>query len=100
MTLSPSFFYDRYTEELFATLIAFIFIFNAFKNVSSIGSENKFAPTTLDISCKCNLSSGEEAYNITKTECVEVNPFQNCKNNLNRITSLKFFKTLNSQKTF
>ena len=74
----PLFFYDRYTEELFATLIAFIFIFNAFKNVSSIGSENKFAPTTLDISCKCNLSSGEEAFNITKTECVEVNStFQN-----------------------
>jgi len=61
----------RYTEELFATLIAFIFIVNAFKNVSKIGSKNKFAPTTLDISCACNLSSGNVPYNITKTECLE-----------------------------
>ena len=48
-----NFKFCRYTEELFATLIAFIFIFNAFKNVSEIGNQIKFAPTTLDLSCPC-----------------------------------------------
>ena len=45
----------RYTEEIFATLIAFIFIFNAFKNMSQIGHDNKFAPTTMSISCGCHI---------------------------------------------
>ena len=44
----------RFTEELFATLIAFIFIFNAFKNLVHIGTDNKFAPSTLTvIGCHC-----------------------------------------------
>ena len=44
----------RFTEELFATLIAFIFIFNAFRNLVHIGTDNKFAPSTLTvIGCHC-----------------------------------------------
>ena len=55
MKVSVLIFLDfRFTEELFATLIAFIFIFNAFKNLVHIGTDNKFAPSTLTvIGCHC-----------------------------------------------
>ena len=67
----------RYTEEIFATLIAFIFIFNAFKNMSQIGHDNKFAPTTMNISCGCHINKsmeldGDDLYNLTKRQCIDV----------------------------
>ena len=75
------FYGHRFTEELFATLIAFIFIFNAFKNLVHIGSDNKFAPSTLAVvGCKCmpNDTGSEEndAFewnNVTKVECISLN---------------------------
>ena len=74
-------------------MIAFIFIFNAFKNMSQIGHDNKFAPTTMDISCGCHINKsmqfdgddlfnvtvaeihdeyGRLAYNLTKRQCIDV----------------------------
>ena len=46
-------FSHRFTEELFATLIAFIFIFNAFHNLTEIGRchcefSNETFKTTMD----------------------------------------------------
>ena len=72
---------SRFTEELFATLIAFIFIFNAFKNLAHIGTDNKFAPETLAVvGCKCmpNETYSEENdtsewNNVTKVECISLN---------------------------
>ena len=71
----------RFTEELFATLIAFIFIFNAFKNLVHIGTENKFAPTSLMVvGCQCvsnNTISDKindvDWNNVTKNECSSLN---------------------------
>lgn len=71
---------NRFTEELFATLIAFIFIFNAFKNVADIGSKTKFVPTTDDLSCYCDGNDTErlEFYgyttwtNVSRSECATV----------------------------
>ena len=70
----------RFTEELFATLIAFIFIFNAFKNVFYIGKEYEFKPSTPlgEIGCSClepdNLTDETPWLdNYTKIECIENN---------------------------
>ena len=71
----------RFTEELFATLIAFIFIFNAFKNLASIGTHNKFAPTSLAVvGCQCSpndsLSNEQDDFNwnnLTKDDCIKLN---------------------------
>ena len=82
----PTIFYihpiSRFTEELFATLIAFIFIFNAFKNLAHIGTDNKFSPATLAVvGCECipNNTDTETSKldfdwkNITKDECATFN---------------------------
>lgn len=58
----------RFTEELFATLIAFIFIFNAFKNISEIGQVHKFAPSGLGIGCQCKINDNMEQLNVTKAQ--------------------------------
>jgi sodium bicarbonate transporter 10 len=68
----------RFTEELFATLIAFIFIFNSFKNLMDIGKSEKFSPITLDIDCACEPpdSGMKEDFswnNITKINCLAQN---------------------------
>ena len=73
---------SRFTEELFATLIAFIFIFNAFKNLAHIGTDNKFSPATLAVvGCECipNKTDTENSKldfdwkNVTKDECASFN---------------------------
>ena len=75
------FYHYRFTEELFATLIAFIFIFNAFKNLTHIGTNNKFSPASLAVvGCQCmpNDTGSEENdsfewNNVTKDECISLN---------------------------
>ncbi len=70
----------RFTEELFATLIAFIFIFNSFKNLFGIVKSHKFAPATLDVDCMCEpptVVSSEDSdliwSNMTRSDCVAYN---------------------------
>ncbi len=64
----------RFTEELFATLIAFIFIFNAFKNVGEIGQDHKFAPVTnFGVGCQCEDPQTVVHSNMTKAECLASN---------------------------
>jgi hypothetical protein len=68
----------RFTEELFATLIAFIFIFNSFKNLMDIGKSEKFSPITLDIDCACEppdrgMKEDFSWNNITKINCLAQN---------------------------
>ena len=61
----------RFTEELFATLIAFIFIFNACKEILRIGQTSTFAPN-IGIECGCKLNSSQELeYNLTKNACLD-----------------------------
>ena len=62
----------RFTEELFATLIAFIFIFNAFKNIFKISEKNKFTPSSNDLSCECvgNNTERLEYYNVSSFDNV------------------------------
>lgn len=64
----------RFTEELFATLIAFIFIFNAFKNVGHIGQDRKFMPSFNlgEVPCSCEGVS-EEYENLTRSDCLYYN---------------------------
>ena len=82
------FFIRRFTEELFATLIAFIFIFNAFKNLAHIGTNNKFSPTTLAVvGCECipNNTEAEDGQidfdwkNVTRDQCASLNGTLVCK---------------------
>ena len=64
----------RFTEELFAVLIAFIFIFNAVQNLFKVAMEEQFVPkTSLDeIGCSCkNLNLHFE--NMTKEDCLNNN---------------------------
>lgn len=65
---------DRFTEELFATLIAFIFIFNACNNIANIGSNKKFAPSTSIgiIGCQCE-GDFDKSSNMTKSTCLSMN---------------------------
>merc|ERR1712020_34879 len=64
---------NRFTEELFAVLIAFIFIFNAFNNIAQIGTSAKFRPTLLGQGCKCEWNRTEviesNEAKITKGRC-------------------------------
>ena len=63
----------RFTEELFATLIAFIFIFNACKNILKIGQDVQFAPSTFSVDCGCQISGDTIWHNLTsKSECIGV----------------------------
>ena len=68
----PSFY--RFTEELFATLIAFIFIFNAVKNIAQIGQVQKFSPSTLGVVCECEVDNEDKVdySNLTKEECLSM----------------------------
>ncbi|XP_059080880.1 sodium bicarbonate cotransporter 3-like isoform X1 [Tigriopus californicus] len=69
----------RFTEELFATLIAFIFIFNAMKNLYGISQQTDFAPPGDDISCQCEVgpNTPEKSKlmwsNITRYDCLNHN---------------------------
>ena len=64
----------RFTEELFAVLIAFIFIFNAVQNLFKVAMEEQFVPkTTLgEIGCSCKYFASEFE-NMTKEDCVNNN---------------------------
>lgn len=66
---------NRFTEELFATLVAFIFIFNAFKSLIDIGMDYKFSPASLGISCQCLSSeqSPDSLKNVSKQDCLRMN---------------------------
>ena len=68
---SPLYISLRFTEELFATLIAFIFIINAFENIAVVGLSTKFAPTTLQLDCKCVDYNETSSFPATKEDCVE-----------------------------
>ncbi len=71
----------RFTEELFATLIAFIFIFNACKNILKISQDTQFTPSNrssigaLDCGCRFDLPSKEDSVTwdnkTSKRECIE-----------------------------
>ncbi|XP_011268907.2 electroneutral sodium bicarbonate exchanger 1 isoform X13 [Camponotus floridanus] len=74
----------RFTEENFATLIAFIFIYKAIENVLSIGKKyplNTYSSETLDYNCWCkspniSLPSSYDNVNWTtldKTACENYN---------------------------
>ncbi|XP_011640845.1 sodium bicarbonate cotransporter 3 isoform X13 [Pogonomyrmex barbatus] len=74
----------RFTEENFATLIAFIFIYKAIENVLSIGKKfplNTYSDETLDYDCWCkppniSLPSSYDHMNWTtldKTACENYN---------------------------
>ncbi|XP_012539979.1 sodium bicarbonate cotransporter 3 isoform X9 [Monomorium pharaonis] len=74
----------RFTEENFATLIAFIFIYKAIENVLSIGKKyplNTYSSQTLDYDCWCkppniSLPSSYDNMNWTtldKTACENYN---------------------------
>ncbi len=67
--------FPRFTEELFATLIAFIFIFNAFKNISEIRHVQKFAPSNIigEVGCQCLTDQDEVDQNVTKETCQAFN---------------------------
>ena len=59
---------------MFAVLIAFIFIFNAFNNIAQIGTSAKFRPTLLGQGCKCEWNRTEDMElsteaKITKGRC-------------------------------
>ncbi len=54
-------FITRFTEELFATFIAAIFIFNAFKKIYKVSVDYPMFPTN------CTCSDG----NLTSTEFIE-----------------------------
>ena len=60
----------RFTEELFAALIALIFIVNAFENIAVIGYTTKFAPETFQLNCKCVNSSNSNTsiFPLTKDD--------------------------------
>ena len=59
----------RFTEELFAALIALIFIVNAFENIAVIGYATKFAPETFQLNCKCvNSNSNTSIFPLTKDD--------------------------------
>ena len=76
----------RFTEELFAALIALIFIVNAFENIAVIGYTTKFAPETFQLDCKCvNCSSNTSLFPLTKDDCsdlggklVKLSPSKGC----------------------
>ena len=55
--------------------------------MSQIGHDNKFAPTTMNISCGCHINKsmefdgddlynltndGDDLYNLTKRQCIDV----------------------------
>ncbi|KAG5306159.1 S4A10 protein, partial [Acromyrmex insinuator] len=74
----------RFTEENFATLIAFIFIYKAIENVLSIGKKyplNTYSSETMDYDCLCkppntSLPSSYNSMNWTmldKTACENYN---------------------------
>ncbi|XP_046386758.1 electroneutral sodium bicarbonate exchanger 1 isoform X2 [Ischnura elegans] len=67
----------RFTEENFATLIAFIFIYKAVENVLSIGKANPINNRgTWDFDCSCNMSSLPETYQgfaLSKDNCTRYN---------------------------
>ena len=65
---------DRFTEELFAVLIAFIFIFNAVQNLFKVAMEEQFVPKSIlgEIGCSCeNLTT--EIENMTREDCLNHN---------------------------
>ena len=58
-------------------MIAFIFIFNAFKNINEISKLQKFAPSSTLIGCECLPESVENDFNddpsnMTKSQCLEI----------------------------
>ena len=63
----------RFTEELFATLIAFIFIFNAFKKLMAIRATSIVLDALNCESCNCTTKNLTQITleNITKTYCEE-----------------------------
>ena len=63
----------RFTEELFATLIAFIFIFNAFKKLMAIRATSIVLDALNCESCNCTTKNLTQVTleNITKTYCEE-----------------------------
>ena len=68
-----AFYLIRFTEELFATLIAFIFIFNAFKNLSAIHSDHLQFETSNCNTCNCTADDQKliTLVNNTMAECQE-----------------------------
>ena len=86
-------------------MIAFIFIFNAFKNLAHIGTHNKFAPATLAVvGCQCvpNNTETEDIQvdvkwkNVTTEECSSLNGTMASRIILN-IFYIQTFITLNKR---
>ncbi|XP_071448217.1 electroneutral sodium bicarbonate exchanger 1 isoform X3 [Hetaerina americana] len=69
----------RFTEENFATLIAFIFIYKAVENVLSIGRANPInthGTWDLNYDCYCNTSTLSETFqslDVSKENCTKLN---------------------------
>ena len=61
----------RYTQELFAFLIAFIFITNALENMFDIVETHQFAPNSLQIECTCLVDNSTLNWVVTKAQCAE-----------------------------
>ena len=61
----------RYTQELFAFLIAFIFITNALENMFDIVETHQFAPNSLQIECTCLVDNSTLSWVVTKAQCAE-----------------------------
>ena len=64
------FYFSRFTEELFAVLIAFIFIFNAFRSIAQIGTDNIFMPNRLGQGCKLDKYDTDVfKFNVSMDQC-------------------------------
>nr|XP_022914350.1 sodium bicarbonate cotransporter 3 isoform X7 [Onthophagus taurus] len=72
----------RFTEENFATLIAFIFIYKAVENVAIIGKSFPINPglTNISYNCSCSLNGTitslttvDESTTLDKTSCLQLN---------------------------
>lgn len=61
----------RFTEENFATLIAFIFIYKAVENVIAIGSKYPINPN--NGSCLCRTSQDDTLSNTARTNWTLLN---------------------------
>ena len=61
----------RYTQELFAFLIAFIFITNALENMVDIVDTHQFAPNSLQIECTCLVDNSTLNWIVNKAQCAE-----------------------------
>ncbi|CAG7820966.1 unnamed protein product [Allacma fusca] len=58
----------RFTEENFATLIAFIFMVEAVKNVAEIKNQFQISPFGKGFSCECRLGINDSLGNMTSND--------------------------------